>query len=64
MRGEDCQIGNLFSYIDLEARVPKRHPLRLIRGIVNEVLEGLIPGCIDQYSCAHSLRPIDIILHG
>jgi len=41
MRGEDRQSGNLFSYIDLEARVPKRHPLRLIRGIVNDVLEEL-----------------------
>ncbi len=41
MRGEDRQSGNLFSYVDLEARVPKRHPLRLIRGIVNDVLEDL-----------------------
>ncbi len=50
MRGEDCQIGNLFSYIDLEARVPKRHPLRLIRGIVNKVLEGLTTDFEAAYS--------------
>jgi transposase len=31
-------MGELFSYVDLEERVPKNHPLRLIRGIVNEVL--------------------------
>jgi hypothetical protein len=32
---------NLFSYVDLEERVPKNHPLRLIRRIVNEVLAAL-----------------------
>jgi transposase len=31
-------MGELFSYVDLEERVPKNHPLRLIRRIVNEVL--------------------------
>ena len=28
MRGEDRLSGSLFSYVDLEARVPARHPLR------------------------------------
>ncbi len=41
MRGEDRRSGSLFSYVDLEGRVPAAHPLRLIRGIVNDVLEGL-----------------------
>ncbi len=41
MRGQDESSGNLFSYIDLEDRVPAKHPLRMIRGIVNEVLETL-----------------------
>ncbi len=36
MRGDDQASGGLFSYVDLEARVPKDHPLRLIRGIVND----------------------------
>ena len=40
MRGEDGKSGNLFSYVDLEDRVPKGHPLRIIRGIVNDVLEN------------------------
>jgi transposase len=31
----------LFSYVDLEARVPAKHPLRTIREIVNEVLASL-----------------------
>ncbi len=41
MRGEDRVSGNLFSYVDLEARVPARHPLRVIRSIVNDVLGSL-----------------------
>ncbi len=39
MRGEDAKSGTFFSYVDLEARVPETHQLRLIRGIVNDVLE-------------------------
>ncbi len=41
MRGQDDSSGTLFSYIDLEDRVPATHPLRLIRGIVNDVLSSL-----------------------
>jgi transposase len=41
MRGSDQQSGDLFSYVDIEARVPARHPLRAIRTIVNEVLASL-----------------------
>ena len=41
MRGEDRQSGSFFSYVNLEERVPGNHPLRVIRGIVNDVLEGL-----------------------
>jgi transposase len=38
MRGADVRSGELFSYVDLEQRVPARHPLRAIRLIVNEAL--------------------------
>ena len=41
MRGTDERSGSLFSYVDLEARVPKGHPLRAIREIVNEALWAL-----------------------
>jgi transposase len=41
MRGSDQQSGDLFSYVDIEARVPARHPLRTIRTIVNEGLAAL-----------------------
>ena len=41
MRGSDERTGALFSYVNVEERVPANHPLRAIRTIVNEVLEGL-----------------------
>ena len=41
MRGSDERTGELFSYVDIEERVPRSHPLRLIRRIVNEVLSEL-----------------------
>jgi transposase len=41
MRGEDARSGALFSYVDLEARVPKTHPLRVIRDLANVALCAL-----------------------
>lgn len=41
MRGQDQSSGSLFSYVDIEERIPIDHPLRMIRCIVNEVLSGL-----------------------
>ena len=41
MRGGDNRTGELFSYVDLEARVRRDHPLRAIRTIVNEALAAL-----------------------
>jgi transposase len=41
MRGSDAVTGSMFSYVDLEDRVPDRHPLRTIRAVVNEVLLAL-----------------------
>ena len=38
MRGTDERSGPLFSYVDLESRVPKDHPLRAIREIANGAL--------------------------
>ena len=38
MRGFDEHSGSLFSYVDLETRVPKEHPLRAIRAIANSAL--------------------------
>jgi transposase len=41
MRGTDGRSGELFSYVDLEKRVPGKHPLRLVRKVVNDVLAAL-----------------------
>ena len=41
MRGTDERAGELFSYVDLEKRVPAKHPLRLVRVVTNEVLAAL-----------------------
>jgi transposase len=41
VRGGDDRTGELFSYVDLEARVRRTHPLRAIRTIVSEALSAL-----------------------
>lgn len=41
MRGTDETSGSLFSYVDLEERIPPRHPLRKIRQVVNDALSSL-----------------------
>jgi transposase len=41
MRGSDERSGSLFSYVNLETRVPKGHPLRAIREIANGALLDL-----------------------
>jgi len=43
MRGDDQQQGGVFSYISIEQRVPKDHPLRPLRTMVDEVLQELSP---------------------
>ena len=40
MRGDDNQQEGIFSYISPEKRVPADHPLRPIRKMVDEILEG------------------------
>ena len=41
MRGVDETSGSLFSYVDLEERIPPKHPLRKIRQVVNDALASL-----------------------
>src|SRR5687768_924002 len=43
MRGDDRQQAAMFSYISPDARVPRDHPLRVIRRLVDEVLVDLSP---------------------
>ena len=41
MRGDDVQQDAMFSYLSPEARVPRDHPLRPIRDMVNQALKEL-----------------------
>jgi transposase len=50
MRGSDEQNTRLFSYLSPEDRVPKDHPLRGIRLMVNRTLEELSPVFEGLYS--------------
>ena len=55
MRGSDERSGDLFSYVDIEERIPPTHPLRAIRELVNEVLAALDREFSELY--AESGRP-------
>ena len=46
MRGADDQPGSMFSYVTLEERVPKDHPLREIRRITDRALIVVGRACI------------------
>jgi transposase len=41
MRGDDRQPDSMFSYVSPEQRVPPDHPLRAIRGFVDEALREM-----------------------
>jgi transposase len=41
MRGQDRTSGSLFSYVDLDQRVPQTHPLRAMRELVNGSLSAM-----------------------
>ncbi len=43
MRGKVDTQASLFSCVDMESRIPKRHPIRAIRRIVDEALGGMEP---------------------
>lgn len=41
MRGSDRLSGSLISYVNLDDRVPARHPLRKIKSVVDAALVSL-----------------------
>ena len=43
MRGEDRTSGALFSYVDVEARIPAQPPLRAMRRLTHAALSELDP---------------------
>lgn len=55
MRGQDAQQGHMWSYIQPEQRVPRDHPLRPIRAMVDQALKDLSPRFALLYS--HTGRP-------
>lgn len=50
MRGRGQSARSPFSYVSLEERVPRRHPLQRIRSIVDEALDSLSPRFEESYS--------------
>ena len=50
MRGEDQKPAGMFSYVRLEERVPRDHPLRAIRVLVDAVLAELSPSFAALYA--------------
>ena len=68
MRGGEVRSGSLFSYVDVEARVPRCHPLRAIRALVDAArIEGLLSDehfsvdgtLIQAWASMKSFRPKD-----
>src|SRR3954467_7891448 len=52
MRGTDTQQSGIFSYLSLEERVPERHPLRAMRRMTDEALQGLSAKFNELYSAS------------
>jgi transposase len=55
MRGGPEETKQLFSYVDMEDRIPADHPLRAVRRLVDEVLEKMSAQFAALYS--HTGRP-------
>jgi len=50
VRGEIDPQASMFSYVDLESRIPKDHPIRKIRVIVDTALQEIEPWFDDMYA--------------
>ena len=50
MRGDDREQGSMFSYRSLEDRVPRDHPLRPMRAMVDAALEEMSAGFEELYA--------------
>lgn len=50
MRGEMDPQASMFSYVDLESRIPQKHPIRKIRRVLDQVIPTLEPTFDEMYS--------------
>ena len=50
MRGESPRQPSMFSYVDLESRIPNKHPIRRIRKVVDAALEEMEATFAAMYS--------------
>jgi transposase len=50
MRGDDREQGSMFSYRSLEDRVPRDHPLRPMRALVDAALREMEPRFSELYA--------------
>ena len=50
MRGEPDAQASLFSYVDLEQRIPKQHPIRKVRKMVDNALADMDGAFDEMYS--------------
>ena len=41
MRGSDTRQGSLFSYVNLDNRIPAKHPIRKLRLVVDIILSSM-----------------------
>ncbi|PHV09924.1 transposase, partial [Chitinimonas sp. BJB300] len=51
MRGDDLIQGAMFSYVDLNSRVPTIHPLRPLKQAVDTILAAMSPQFQARYAC-------------
>jgi hypothetical protein len=62
VRGEDGKSAGMFSYVRLEERVPRDHPLRAIRVLFDAALAELSPAFAEPYArdaqTRHRGRPL------
>lgn len=52
MRGHINPQSSLFGYADLESRIPRQHPIRQVRKIIDNALLELEPGFDTMYADA------------
>jgi transposase len=50
MRGREPDQRVLFSYVNIETRIPREHPLRIVKKLVDEVLRQLSPRFDTMYA--------------